>query len=240
MALAGNQEIAEQIANRLRTSGQMVNYKIGVKYQDGTAWLKGHVSSPEQEKTALRLVFQTSSVDRVVNDLTIVSSETAESSENEPAQIHEDETNPADVQAAPSGLNPLRGQNASSKKSGLLKRLEGAMARKPKQQEQEEAPQALPVQEENRPAYADRLSTSYTPSNIETVAAEEPQELPKPTKHASPIARKPLRVAMQPNARGPAAPGAAWPGSRACWPRREPSARRFALRTAWGAPSTGR
>ena len=59
LALAGNQEVAEQIANRLRNSGQMSDYKIGVKYQDGTAWLRGRVSSEEQMKTALRLVFQT-------------------------------------------------------------------------------------------------------------------------------------------------------------------------------------
>jgi osmotically-inducible protein OsmY len=52
MALCGNQEVAEQIANRLRKSGKMSNYKIGVKYQDGTAWLQGRVASPEQKSLA--------------------------------------------------------------------------------------------------------------------------------------------------------------------------------------------
>jgi len=37
LALAGNQEVAEQIASRLKTSGQMSDYKIGVKFQEGTA-----------------------------------------------------------------------------------------------------------------------------------------------------------------------------------------------------------
>ena len=55
MALAGNQQIAEEIANRLKTSGQLSDYSIGVKYQNGTAWLQGHVTSAEQMKTALRL-----------------------------------------------------------------------------------------------------------------------------------------------------------------------------------------
>ena len=53
LALAGNQEVAEQIASKLRNSGQMSDYKIGVKYQDGTAWLRGRVASEEQMKTAL-------------------------------------------------------------------------------------------------------------------------------------------------------------------------------------------
>jgi len=70
-ALAGNQEVAEQIAASLRQSGQLKGYKVGVKYQDGTAWLRGQVSSRDQMNTALRLVFQTPGITRVVNDLTI-------------------------------------------------------------------------------------------------------------------------------------------------------------------------
>ena len=70
-AMAGNQEVAEKIAASLRQSGQLKSYKIGVKYQDGTAWLKGEVASREQMNTALRLVFQAPGVTRVVNDLTV-------------------------------------------------------------------------------------------------------------------------------------------------------------------------
>ena len=77
MALAGNQEVAEEIANRLRNSGQMSDYKVGVKYQDGTAWLRGRVASQEQMETALRLVFRTQRVDRVVNQLAIAPSQPA-------------------------------------------------------------------------------------------------------------------------------------------------------------------
>jgi len=70
-ALAGNQEVAEKIAVSLRQSGQLESYKIGVKYQDGTAWLRGQVTNREQMNAALRLVFETPGVTRVVNDLTI-------------------------------------------------------------------------------------------------------------------------------------------------------------------------
>jgi hypothetical protein len=71
VTLAGNQEVAERIAQKLRGSGQMSDYKIGVKYQDGTAWLRGRGSSEEQMNAALRLTFEIASVDRVVNEMTV-------------------------------------------------------------------------------------------------------------------------------------------------------------------------
>ena len=70
-AQAGNQQVAEQIAASLRQSGQLQSYKIGVKYQDGTAWLRGRVASNEQMDAALRVVSQTPGVTRVVNDLSL-------------------------------------------------------------------------------------------------------------------------------------------------------------------------
>jgi hypothetical protein len=70
-ALAGNQEVAEKIALSLRQSGQLESYKVGVKYQDGTAWLRGQVTSREQMNAALRIAAQAPGVNRVVNDLTI-------------------------------------------------------------------------------------------------------------------------------------------------------------------------
>ena len=70
-ALAGNQDVAEQIAAGLRESGQLHGYKIGVKFQDGTAWLRGTVSSREQMNTAMKVVYQTPGVTQVVNNLTV-------------------------------------------------------------------------------------------------------------------------------------------------------------------------
>ncbi len=135
LALAGNQQVAEEIAKRLRTSGQMSDYKIGVKYQNGTAWLHGRVSSPEQMKVALRLTFKTGSVERVVNELSVVPSETAQPAKAELAQT---DAHAARNQATPAAYNPLREQDASeakikqSEKPSLLKRLEAAAQRKPK------------------------------------------------------------------------------------------------------------
>jgi len=78
-AMAGNQEVADNIAKRLRNSGKMSDYHIAVKYQNGTAWLKGRVASEEQMNTALKLVYRTPGVSRVVNVLTIGESSAAAS-----------------------------------------------------------------------------------------------------------------------------------------------------------------
>jgi hypothetical protein len=192
LALAGNQQVAEEIANRLKTSGQMSDYKIGVKYQNGTAWLHGRVSSPEQMKAALRLTFKTATVDRVVNQLTIAPSEiaqTAKSSVND--------------RATPTAYNPLRDAASAAKakqqKTTLMMRLEAATRRKPRT----EASQPLPIREQ-APARDDQLPDSK-PSTVTQVAAEEPQELPPP-KQARPAARVAM---MQPGSRGPVAPNGA-------------------------------
>jgi len=71
LAMAGNQELAEKIAANLRDGGKLQDYKIGVKFQDGTAWLRGRVTSQEQMNIALREALQTPGVLRVVNNLEI-------------------------------------------------------------------------------------------------------------------------------------------------------------------------
>jgi hypothetical protein len=64
--------MAVQIRDALNNSGQLHGFRIEVKFQDGTAWLKGHVSSREQLNTALQIAFKTPGVTRVVNNLTVV------------------------------------------------------------------------------------------------------------------------------------------------------------------------
>ncbi len=71
LALAGNQDVANDIAKSLRDSGQLEHYKIGVRYQDGTAWVRGYVSDQKQMAAALNLVAGTQGVERVVNELQI-------------------------------------------------------------------------------------------------------------------------------------------------------------------------
>jgi len=71
VALADNQEMANQIAGQIRQSGQLKDYKIGVKYQEGTTWLTGRVRNQEQLTKALRLVLQMPNVKRVINNLEV-------------------------------------------------------------------------------------------------------------------------------------------------------------------------
>jgi hypothetical protein len=72
LASAGNREMAQQIGNALRDSGQLANYNINVKYSNGTASLTGRVTSQQQMAAAVAIAEQCPQVANVVNDLTIV------------------------------------------------------------------------------------------------------------------------------------------------------------------------
>lgn len=71
LVMAGDQEVAQRIANTLKTSGRMVDYSVAVKYQDGTAWLMGRVSSRQQMAEALAIAKKLPEVSEVVNNLSI-------------------------------------------------------------------------------------------------------------------------------------------------------------------------
>jgi hypothetical protein len=201
LALADNQEVAKQIARSLDNSGQMSGYKIGVKYQDGTVWLKGQVASQEQMKTALTLVFQTPGVTRVVNELSTNESVAAPSTPSWSqlaAQQKKGDNSPARE-------NPLRSQAApvadqQPQPVSLAKRLENFMG----------------GSEPAAPARADRVPNSFATSSVSPVSAEEPQETPQPmaaSPRAVPMSKAPrggaTYVSMQSDARSPVAPNGA-------------------------------
>lgn len=71
LAAAGDQETAQQIAHALRASGKLVDYSIGVKFENGVAWLSGRVASDEQMAQAVALAEQMPSVREVVNKLDV-------------------------------------------------------------------------------------------------------------------------------------------------------------------------
>lgn len=62
---------AQRVAQKLKSSGQLEGYSIGIKCQGGTVWLRGEVSNPAQASAALRLARQTPQVSQVVNNLTV-------------------------------------------------------------------------------------------------------------------------------------------------------------------------
>jgi hypothetical protein len=65
-----NQEAAQRIRDHLRDSGQLVEYKIAVRYLTGTVWLQGHVRNQDQLNKAVALVFSTKgiAINQVIRD----------------------------------------------------------------------------------------------------------------------------------------------------------------------------
>jgi hypothetical protein len=203
LALADNQEAADQIAQKLRQSGQLQGYSIGVKYDGGTAWLRGRVSDEEQMATAVRLVFQSPGVTRVVNELTVASADTAgRAAPGEPSSVSQADGEQQGPQTAVSIRNPLRNrdlgsaaeQAQSAQKSSLVSRLEAIIGNGP---------------EQNAPAHADRVSAEFNPAPVRKVSAEESPEL-APARMTTPQRARAMnaaRMAMaQPMAQGPVAP----------------------------------
>src|SRR3569623_93621 len=77
LMLASDKQTGQQIADALKQSGRLVGFRIGVKYQEGTAWLKGRVSSEEQKALAIQMTEQLPEVSQVVDELTVEPASTA-------------------------------------------------------------------------------------------------------------------------------------------------------------------
>ena len=68
---AGDREVAEEIAGKLRNTRQLRGYDIRVKFERGTAWLRGRVVDHHQKTAALTAAFQTEGVEKVVDNLIV-------------------------------------------------------------------------------------------------------------------------------------------------------------------------
>ena len=62
--------VARHIAANLENS-QLQGFRIGVKYEDGTAWLSGTVTNMDQLRKAVAIAKATNGVSRIVNKLQI-------------------------------------------------------------------------------------------------------------------------------------------------------------------------
>ena len=62
---------AQHIAQSLKGSGLLSDYRVGVKYQDGVAWLQGTVTSYEQKEIAERLARECAGVERVISKIDV-------------------------------------------------------------------------------------------------------------------------------------------------------------------------
>jgi hypothetical protein len=68
---ADDRATAQQIAQNMKTSGQLKDYRVGVKYQNGVAWLMGTVTSPQQKAIAEQIARESAGVERVVSKLEV-------------------------------------------------------------------------------------------------------------------------------------------------------------------------
>jgi hypothetical protein len=91
---------AQEIAQAMKDSGQLKDYRVGVKYQDGVAWLMGTVTSLEQKEIAEQVARETAGVENVINKLEVSSagaSSPRQATRSKPAQ----DVRQANLQAPP-------------------------------------------------------------------------------------------------------------------------------------------
>jgi len=169
LALAGNQQVATEIAKTLQESGQLKDYRIGVKYQDGTAWLKGSVKSKQQMSAALKIVFQMPGINRVVNDLELGSAGSVKGS------------SPSPVSPSPVSPSPVSPRLASP--SSAPPQVASGV-------------QQVPVSFEQRPV---RQVAALQPQSMAPAKQTPMQTRPLPRQQMMPMSGPPIPVAyMQP------------------------------------------
>jgi hypothetical protein len=66
---AADNAMSERIGSALKGSGLLRDYRVGVKYQDGVAWLSGTVTDAQQAETAVRLAREVHGVSHVISQL---------------------------------------------------------------------------------------------------------------------------------------------------------------------------
>ena len=71
MAAMNDEAMAKVIANELKESGRLKDYRVGVKYKDGVAWLSGTVTNQSQKQIAEKLVRNCSGVQHIVSKLEV-------------------------------------------------------------------------------------------------------------------------------------------------------------------------
>ena len=66
-----DREMALEIANNMKVSGQLKDYRVGVKYHDGVAWLSGTITSEKQKAAAEQIARRSAGVERIVSKLVV-------------------------------------------------------------------------------------------------------------------------------------------------------------------------
>jgi len=74
------EQMAQRIGNEIKQSGQLHNYQITVKFQDGTAFLEGTIASVQQRTAAVQIAKHIKGVQRVQYKLEIPESDSSSDS----------------------------------------------------------------------------------------------------------------------------------------------------------------
>jgi hypothetical protein len=124
-AATSNEKAAQQIANNLKASGKLKGYRVGVKYEDGVAWLSGTVTSPSQLKMAEQIARNSAGVDHVICKLEVAGPESEGSAA--PASYNQGPSNQEPGNQGPSKQElsnqaPRRAANPSSLARAATKR----------------------------------------------------------------------------------------------------------------------
>jgi hypothetical protein len=138
-----DQAMAQEIGQRLKDSGRLKNYRIGVKYEDGVAWLSGTTATAIQRDEAVRLTKEMPGISHVVNRLEVAGAPVA-SEGNVAAAFINEENVPAPAMAAPMQRQPVApiGQNQYAAARSNMPVPAGMMARQASYQAPPEAMQA--------------------------------------------------------------------------------------------------
>lgn len=133
------EKMASNVAQALKESGRLQGYAVGVKYEDGVAWLEGRVTSEEQSATAAELARGVQGVAHVVNKLEIAAPEPKQSAREE-VMLTTLEESQAEMAPAPLPPNPaampaaMAGSNRGMPRP--MARTAGVQARMPQGQVQ--------------------------------------------------------------------------------------------------------
>lgn len=99
---ADDRAAAQQIAENMKESGKLKDYRVGVKYQNGVAWLTGSVTSASQKKLAEQIARGSDGVEAVVSRLEVAANDANEQDES-PSSQPADSIRPASAKAPVAG-----------------------------------------------------------------------------------------------------------------------------------------
>lgn len=94
---AVEKQMAQRIGTHLKQSGQLHNYRVGVKYHNGVATLGGSVANSEQRDLAIKLARQIKGVKQIDCKLQVADSSEQAASNSEPKAIQAKPAKPSQL-----------------------------------------------------------------------------------------------------------------------------------------------